>query len=606
VIIIAGQAQKENLKKGCLIIAESPPGGTGLLKECLRLAGLQSFAQEGGAKSPKEGPASFSAAPLSLEPTGETAGDEERLTASAEALATAEALAAEEAAAAINAGLFKNLKVDPYRVNSLPPGWSSGEAASAARQEIEALLEKYLESPGAEPLILTGPLYSRTLLLWLAALDRLKIPERVIISLRHPAEAARELKEKADLEPASGYLSWLTFYREAKAACRGRLFAMAALEELLEDPGGLLARLAKELHLEKALPRRHSLKLLYRVQRAAGKHKLPEEEKIAQPRYRAFNRLYELIFPHISPGETGVCRALARSLKEALRVDLLPSLGIKQKEFYRLPARLPEAVADYPRASGSTCWGVPLMLISREMISAEIYACGLYKPDLSAVFKQLIRPGATVFDVGAHLGYFSLLAAALAGDRGEVIAFEAAPPTFEILQENLRSYPRAKVVPHPLWDEVTTIDFKVFEAPYAAYNTVVADKLSREEKKNVEFIITRLQTTTLDRYCSEHGPVPDLVKLDVESSEMRVLRGMSGLLETVRPVITLESGDLEEPDHPDLADTKELIRYLGRYDYRAFAPGAYRLREYRLPVGLAEPGHLVMIPAEKVPPEGVF
>jgi hypothetical protein len=60
-----------------------------------------------------------------------------------------------------------------------------------------------------------------------------------------------------------------------------------------------------------------------------------------------------------------------------------------------------------------------------------------YEPFVTALFKQVLRPGLTVLDIGAHLGYYSLIAADRVGPSGKVFAFEPALDSFLILQQNI-------------------------------------------------------------------------------------------------------------------------------------------------------------------------
>src|SRR5262245_39931628 len=68
-----------------------------------------------------------------------------------------------------------------------------------------------------------------------------------------------------------------------------------------------------------------------------------------------------------------------------------------------------------------------------EVVAAGLFRYGFFEADLTAVILRLLRPGDTFVDVGAHVGYFSALAARLVGADGRVVAFEPTPATREIL-----------------------------------------------------------------------------------------------------------------------------------------------------------------------------
>ncbi len=72
-----------------------------------------------------------------------------------------------------------------------------------------------------------------------------------------------------------------------------------------------------------------------------------------------------------------------------------------------------------------------------DMIERYLYLFGQWEPALTAWLRPRLRPGRTFVDVGANIGYFSLLAARRMGGSGRVVAVEASPETFARLRANL-------------------------------------------------------------------------------------------------------------------------------------------------------------------------
>lgn len=72
-----------------------------------------------------------------------------------------------------------------------------------------------------------------------------------------------------------------------------------------------------------------------------------------------------------------------------------------------------------------------------DLIQSTIFHFRVWEPDISWVMQQILEPGDVVADVGANIGYDSLLASWLVGQGGTVVAIEAAPSTFEKLKSNL-------------------------------------------------------------------------------------------------------------------------------------------------------------------------
>src|SRR3954447_9594533 len=73
-----------------------------------------------------------------------------------------------------------------------------------------------------------------------------------------------------------------------------------------------------------------------------------------------------------------------------------------------------------------------------DMVPAYMYLFGTWEPNITGYVKRALRTGDTFIDVGANIGYFSMLASKLVGPGGSVVALEASPEFYEIVQENIR------------------------------------------------------------------------------------------------------------------------------------------------------------------------
>lgn len=162
-----------------------------------------------------------------------------------------------------------------------------------------------------------------------------------------------------------------------------------------------------------------------------------------------------------------------------------------------------------------------------------------FEPAETAFVRSILRPGDVVIDIGAHIGWFATIAARLVGDRGQVQAFEAYPPTFERLQGNIcrNGFNNAAAHALALSDEPGEVEIGVQAGSDSG--SVTALKRPRE-------VTVRVPTARLDDVLS---PIPDdvaLLKIDVEGFEGRVLRGAPETLKHVRTVlIELNSGALK-------------------------------------------------------------
>lgn len=142
---------------------------------------------------------------------------------------------------------------------------------------------------------------------------------------------------------------------------------------------------------------------------------------------------------------------------------------------------------------------------------------GFNEPRLLSRWKELIAPGDTVLDVGAHIGVYSLLA--LQEPATRVHAFEPFPDNVTRLKRHGESNDvgsRLEVIPGAVSDTNGTDTLQV--ATEGRQHTLRKEANSGQEHISVE-------TLTLDTYCMEEGVRPDVVKIDVEGAAGRVLAG---------------------------------------------------------------------------------
>lgn len=139
------------------------------------------------------------------------------------------------------------------------------------------------------------------------------------------------------------------------------------------------------------------------------------------------------------------------------------------------------------------------------------------------LFESLLGPGMVFVDVGAHIGYYTLLGAHRVGPRGRVYAFEPAPANFRALKWNIRQNGISNVIAEPLAvaGRSGRAQFTVSETDSASHS--LAGSLASGQKMEVE-------TTSLDEYFAGNEVPVDVVKLDAEGAEPEILEGMQQLL----------------------------------------------------------------------------
>lgn len=150
-----------------------------------------------------------------------------------------------------------------------------------------------------------------------------------------------------------------------------------------------------------------------------------------------------------------------------------------------------------------------------------------YEVEMKGLLCGLLREGMTVFDVGAHVGYYTLMAAQKVGPRGHVFAFEPEPENYSILKKNieLNGYMNVTCIPKAVSSRSGTLSLFVSRQGndrHTIVNTPSAVCLSESHD---------VPTISLDEFAASLGwPQVDLIKMDIEGAEPLALAGMSELL----------------------------------------------------------------------------
>ena len=79
-----------------------------------------------------------------------------------------------------------------------------------------------------------------------------------------------------------------------------------------------------------------------------------------------------------------------------------------------------------------------MMVDVADFIGTRIYHFGVWEPHVSALISARLKSGDVFCDIGANIGYYTVLAAPIVGDTGKVVAIEPSPATFELLKQNIK------------------------------------------------------------------------------------------------------------------------------------------------------------------------
>ena len=247
----------------------------------------------------------------------------------------------------------------------------------------------------------------------------------------------------------------------------------------------------------------------------------------------------------------------------------------------------------------ATFWGGTMEVDIREAVSSQVFVHGVYEPELSAHFYRTLQPGQTFVDVGAHYGYFSILAAHRVGASGRVLSIEPCERTSWRLYHNVSALKQVKLHRNAAWDENTVLTLNDYGPVWSAFNSIGARRIhsSAPEVPSTEF---KVDAVILDDLFAKQGVTPDVIQIDAESAELHVLRGLKSTLTGTRPVLTLEVGDYEHLAGTGAPLSVDILRAVSAFEYELFIPSLEGVTRHVIEDGSTyEYGNVVAVPREK-------
>ncbi len=184
------------------------------------------------------------------------------------------------------------------------------------------------------------------------------------------------------------------------------------------------------------------------------------------------------------------------------------------------------------RIENSRCiaFGHPMQVDPEDqVITTHLSKRGCFEPFETRVVQQLVKPGQTVIDIGANIGYYTLQFAKLVGPTGQVYAFEPDPSNFELLNRNVAQNGYANVITIQKAIGHQTGSIKLYQNPSNRGDHRVYQ--SDESRDSFD-----VQSISLDDYATEiHRPI-DVIKLDIQGFEGFAFEGMKKLLDENRDI----------------------------------------------------------------------
>ncbi|MDE3167218.1 MAG: FkbM family methyltransferase [Acidobacteriota bacterium] len=242
--------------------------------------------------------------------------------------------------------------------------------------------------------------------------------------------------------------------------------------------------------------------------------------------------------------------------------------------------------------------GTRLRLFLGNDISAQIYIGGCWEPNELAFLDRILRPGMTFLDAGANEGVYTVFAAARVGAEGCVMSFEPSRRELERLRFNIElNRQNVRVFPVALADAEGRAELRIGGYQHEPHNTLGGFAYEIEAGGTEPVAVRRL-----DDIVREQAPARiDLLKMDVEGAETRLLQGAGATLRQYRPIVLFEA---QEASLKQQGSTREeLVSQLRALDYTMYVFD--RLTGLPCPAQPCEYDHnMIAAPLERpLPPE---
>jgi len=217
-------------------------------------------------------------------------------------------------------------------------------------------------------------------------------------------------------------------------------------------------------------------------------------------------------------------------------------------------------------------WGNFMALTTDTGISRTILQTGVWAEKDIPLFRRLIQPGMTVWDIGANLGHHTVVFSQLAGKNGRVHAFEPQGCLYKLLNANLALNHCVNARAHQLALGRERAKLRMWFVDYNQETNFGALGIShRDGEAVIDHGGEAIDAVSGDEFLSgldeSERPV-GFIKIDVQSFELYVLQGLKNILRTMRPALFLEISPfwMKETGY----DYSEIYRFLWGLNYEIF------------------------------------
>lgn len=209
--------------------------------------------------------------------------------------------------------------------------------------------------------------------------------------------------------------------------------------------------------------------------------------------------------------------------------------------------------------------GLDIFLTGGKTHDSEIRLARFLINHYKAFYSQPSALSPAFLDIGAHVGYFSLIASVLLESfekKGRIFTFEAAKGTFDVLEKNLKPFTNIKIFHNAVTDVETDLTFFEFPFSHSEYNTLHNAQFENEawyKKFKPEKIIVK--GITLDSIVQKFNLKNPLIKIDTEGAEAHVIKGGLNTFTTQSPIVIMEFLTQNNEGHKEAYDILTSLNY---------------------------------------------
>jgi FkbM family methyltransferase len=233
--------------------------------------------------------------------------------------------------------------------------------------------------------------------------------------------------------------------------------------------------------------------------------------------------------------------------------------------------------------------GIPMKLHLPDFVQSYIYYFGVWEPNLTNYILRALRPGDCLIDVGANVGYYTLLGAKSIGESGKVHAIEASPMICSLLRNNLELNDYENITVHNLAVSDKISSLEIFNAQNSQNLGATTTRRIRAGARGYQSE-GRVDAAPIDQIVPRDDLLnARIIKIDVEGAETQVIQGMSHLMkkfsDNTEIIVELNREEIEESGETVDA-ILELFRQSGFHVYQL--PNDYSAYPYlqRSPISL--------------------